>query len=397
MIVAVGILAFAVAILVTVVLLQNKRLSEAKLTASHNKEVEDAKATALDAQLKMLESRFSSLAAEQLLDKQKQLADANTTGIKGLFDDLKSKMDEYKKSSEAIKDQTTQSATRMDENVKKLQEFATEAQRFTAALTSSNKVQGNTGEHILASILEASGFKKGEQYNSQFGSKEDSGRPDVVVYDALNKHIMYIDSKMNIKDYIDACNMPESPEGKKAKAESLKKHAASIKKQIDGLSARDYAKNITPDRDGYVNLPLVAMFCPFNSVLEAALNEDSTLMEYAFKRNIVLVTPTTLWGFFWLVSYNWRRHNITHQMEDMQRIGGEIIEKVEDLFKDIDDMGKSLDGAKKSYDSLLKRAGEKGQPSIRRKANELLKCGGSTTKQLKHLNLEELNKADAED
>jgi len=266
-----------------------------------------------------------------------------------------------------------------------LQNFADKAQAFTAALVGGNKIQGDKGEEILASILEQSGFQKGIQYDSQLGG-QDEGRPDVSIYDAINKHVILVDAKMNIKDYIAACNMPDDEMHKIDKDRALKAHVVGIRRQIDSLSARNYAETVAPKREGYTNLPLVAMFCPFNAVLEAALNQDPALMQYAYERKIVLVTPLTLWGYLWLISWGWKQREVERKFDEIQELGRDVVSALDFLLNDLETVGDSLKKSAKAYDDLYKRATvDKGQMSVRRVAKKLMDYGIVPPGKLKQL------------
>ena len=344
--------------------------------SSRAEEVVAEKEKVIETQVKKLESQFAELAASELLKKQGDLTAANNKDIETLFEGLKKRLTEYENEVKSVKDQTRQSAMSMTENVNHLKAFASTAERFTSALLGGNKLQGNQGELILSNILEQSGLRAGCEYDSQIGKKTDEGRPDVCVYDALNKNVIYIDAKMNIKDFIEAYNLPEDTDSnRRAKKVALAKHVNSVKNQIKNLAEKRYAETVAPTRPGYVNLPVVAMFCPFNAVLDAALSEDPSLMQFAAEQNIVLVTPTTIWGYLCLVLAGWKRVESEKKYEDIQTLGGVVIDKVNDLLGDIERVSDALKSAATACDQMRKRAGDKGQMSIKRAAKELLEYG----------------------
>jgi DNA recombination protein RmuC len=269
-------------------------------------------------------------------------------------------------------------------HVESLHKFATEARSFTAALIGGNKIQGNRGEEILANILEQSGMKKGLHFDVQTGSRDD-GRPDVSIYDIRNHHVILVDSKMNIKDYIYAYNLPEDAANKEAKARALKAHVAGIKRQVDNLSSKNYAEKTVP-KEGFTNLPLVAMFCPFDTILEAALIVEPSLVQYAYERNIVFVTPLTLWGYLWLVSWGWKQHDVERKYDEIQELGRDVITALDLMMNDLETMGDMLGKTQSAYENLYKRAtAEKGQVSVRRVASNLLNYGIVPKGKLKQL------------
>ena len=72
-------------------------------------------------------------------------------------------------------------------------------------------MQGDWGEFILESLLEASGLRKGHEYLAQETLKQEDGRGarlDVVVKLPGGRHLV-IDSKVSLGDYTDYCSSEE--------------------------------------------------------------------------------------------------------------------------------------------------------------------------------------------
>lgn len=359
-------------------------LSEAQASKKLQEELNLSKEKELSSQRDLLRSEFANLAADLLGNKQKELSKANEDSVRTLFSNLKERLDKYEQEVGESAKSNRDMGAELKIHVESLNKFATEARAFTSALLGGNKIQGNKGEEILASILEQSGMKAGLHYDMQTGSR-DEGRPDVTVYDIRNKHAILIDSKMNIKDYITAYNLPDDAKHRDEKARALKAHVASIKKQVDNLSSKNYAEKVTP-KEGYSNLPLVAMFCPFDTILEAALIVEPSLVQYAYEKNIVFVTPLTLWGYLWLVSWGWKQHEVERKYDEIQNLGRDVITSIDAMLNDLETVGESLGKAQKAYDDLHKRATvDKGQMSVRRVATKLLDYGVTPKNKLKQL------------
>ena len=347
--------------------------------------LDEARQRTMDAQREALRNEFGELAARLLDAKQRNLSEANERSVSALFKQLQERLAKYGDEVEKAAGENTRLGEHMKTQLAALQNFADRAQAFTAALVGGNKIQGNRGEEILAGILEKSGFQKGREYDVQQGSA-DEGRPDVSIYDAINKHVILVDSKMNIKDYIEACGIPDDEAHRVERERFLKAHVAGIKRQIDSLSAKKYAETVTPSREGYTNLPLVAMFCPFNTVLEAALAQDPALMQYAYERGIVIVTPLTLWGYLWLISWGWKQREVERRFDEIQKLGGAVVSALDALVNDLAATGDALAKASKAFESLDRRAtDEKGQMSVRRVARALMDYGVVPTGRLKRL------------
>lgn len=378
--------AVIVAMLLGVALFKSRmQLVEAQARAKSQEEIAQAKAQEISAQRDALKSEFAKLAAELLVNKQRDLTASNAESVRTLFSDLKLKLDKYESELQKSAVSNANMGTEMKTRIDSLQKFADEARAFTAALTGGNKIQGNKGEEILESLFAQSGLREGEQYEMQVGTNRDEGRPDACIYDVRNHHQILIDAKMNIKDYISACALPDDAAHRAERERHLKAHAASVRKQIDNLAEKDYANRITP-KEGYNNLPLVAMFCPFNAILEAALQQDPAIVQYAYEKKIVLITPLTLWGYLWLISWGWKQCEVERKYDEIQLLGRDVVTALDALLNDMDALDGALQKARMAYDSLSKRVtGEKGQASVRRVAKKLLDYGVMPKGKLKQL------------
>ena len=384
--------AVIVAMLLGVALFKSRmQLVEAQARAKSREEITQAKAQEISAQRDALKSEFAKLAAELLVNKQRDLTASNAESVRTLFSDLKLQLDKYESELQKSAVSNANMGTEMKTRIDSLQKFADEARAFTAALTGGNKIQGNKGEEILESLFAQSGLREGEQYEMQVGANRDEGRPDACIYDVRNHHQILIDAKMNIKDYISACALPDDAAHRAERERHLKAHAASVRKQIDNLAEKDYANRITP-KEGYNNLPLVAMFCPFNAILEAALQQDPAIVQYAYEKKIVLITPLTLWGYLWLISWGWKQCEVERKYDEIQLLGRDVVTALDALLNDMDALDGALQKARMAYDSLSKRVtGEKGQASVRRVAKKLLDYGVIPKGKLKQLDANPLD------
>ena len=133
------------------------------------------------------------------------------------------------------------------------------------ALRGDNKTLGNWGELILERVLERAGLQLGKEYDREVSLQNADGRryrPDALLYLPGKKSII-IDSKASIKFYEktlhEACDEQE-------KNKLLREHVRSVRKHIDGLSAKAY-ENL----DGVNSLNFVLMFVPVEAALQAAL------------------------------------------------------------------------------------------------------------------------------
>ena len=333
--------------------------------------------------LSATEDKFRTVAQKVLEDRGRRIDSEGRDSLRNIVDPLAKRISEYERKIEDFKGANEKLGQKMSDELAHLQRFAEEARKYTGALLGGTKIQGVWGENILRHTLEASGLVEGEHFDLQ--KAQENGVPDAWIYDVRNKHIILIDAKTNIKDYIEAENAGDD---KARRAQALKEHARSVRKQIDNLASKSYATNVKNVKDGYSVLPLVGMFCPVDRALEAALSADPQLMQYAYDKGIVLLTPLTLLGFLWLVSWGWRQQAVEREFDEIRDQGRKMVEAVDLLFGDVKNAGAALRNALAAFESLEKRLENEGagRTSVKRIAEKLIASGAAPVgKQLKNL------------
>jgi DNA recombination protein RmuC len=183
---------------------------------------------------------FKSLANDILEEKSSRFTEQNKTNIDQILGPLATKIQEFQAKVEDVhgKDSTDRAA--LKEQVRQLmslsERVSDDAKNLADALTGSSKTQGNWGELILERVLEASGLRKGyeyelrETYHYQDGTR---GQPDVVIRLPEERHLV-IDSKVSLTDY-DRYAKAGTDTGRQAALES---HVASVRRHIKELSER---------------------------------------------------------------------------------------------------------------------------------------------------------------
>lgn len=327
-------------------------------------------------------AEMRNLTAETLAEREKDLARRNEEQMKGLLAPMHQRLDDFRKAAEDSKKANGELSVKIGEFFKGIaetsQSFGRQAKSFTDALTGANKKQGNWGETILGQVLENCGLKEGEHYIAQSGSG--SGIPDYQIFDPGSAKILIIDSKMSWTKYEEAYRLPEGA----ARAEALKEHIQSVKRHIDELFAADYPHKQVSPRAGYEYIPLTAMFVPCDAALAAALESDSALVDYAFKRNVALVSPLTLFGFLQLVSRAWSRYNIDRNTNAIYDEAKKLVSYVDRFFKELEGFGADLEKARGKYETLVRLAAtEPSGQCIKGPALKILKLGAKPDKDLK--------------
>lgn len=230
-----------------------------------------------------------------------------------------------------------------DENLRK------QTQQLSQAL-SSNSLRGVWGETQLRKLVELAGLIKHADFSEQATIKTDNGtgRADMVINLPGGKSLA-IDSKVPFSAYQEASSISELAGGEEAsrRAGLIKDHVAAVRKHIDDLGTKAYWTGLDSSPD------FVICFVPSESLLSAALDADASLMEYAFKKNVALASPVSLFSVLKTINYIWRQNADESQVRSMIKLGKELYERVGKLALLAQDLGNKLTSTVKSYNSFV--------------------------------------------
>lgn len=216
----------------------------------------------------------------------------------------------------------------LGEQLKGLGEQQARLDRETNALSSAlrnNKVRGAWGEAQLRNIVESAGLLEHVDFDTQVVVTDADGRtqrPDMIIHMPGGKTIP-IDAKAPYADYQKACEIPDTatPEELARKSELLHAHAKAVREHVKTLGDKAYwhAFDDAPD--------FVIAFIPNESLLQAALETDPTLMDDAFARKVALTSPITLWAVLKSVAYAWQQQSLTDDAKMLFDLSRELYER----------------------------------------------------------------------
>lgn len=328
--------------------------------------------------------KFENLASKIFEDKSTKFSDQNLKSLGTLLEPFKERLKDFEKKVEESYSNERAERGSLRGELSKLMELnirmSSEAQNLTKALKGDNKIMGNWGEMILESILERSGLRKGDEYVIQgvdLSLKNDQGqaiRPDVIINLPDNKHII-VDSKVSLKDY-DSYIATEDPVQKEIFG---KAHADSMKRHIDGLSEKKYyssEKLISPD--------FVILFMPIEPAFALVFKHRPDILQYAWEKNIALVSPTTLLTTLRTVSAIWKQERQERNAMDIAKRGGQLYDKFAALVSDLDDLGNKLEGVQKSHKSVMNKLSE-GSGNLIGQVEKLKELGAKAEKNIPKL------------
>jgi DNA recombination protein RmuC len=317
---------------------------------------------------------FENIAGKVLENTSGKLTEKNKENIDTVLKPLGENINEFKKKIEDVQQANREQYGRFDEKIKNLVEQTVSVSKgasdLASALRSQKKMQGDWGEQILENLLQETGLVKGVDYYVQMNVKAEEGsnqRPDFVVK-LPNGRTLVIDSKVTLNAYVDYCNDNEN----KVHLENFIK---AVRANIDGLSHRDYEKNV---RD---SLDFVLMFFPIEGAYMLAVQSDSELLRYAYDKKILLISQSSLLTTLRMVSDMWNREkqdrNIAKIIESVEKLYTKFAGFVEDMSK----IGKSIEGTQKNYESAMGKL-QSGKGNIIKQASDLNTLGATTKKKL---------------
>ncbi|HIC31763.1 MAG TPA: DNA recombination protein RmuC [Flavobacteriaceae bacterium] len=328
-------------------------------------------------QQEQLRKDFELLANKILEEKSNKFTEQNKENIKNILNPLQEKIQTFEKKVEDTQKESISMHSALKEQLLGLkdlnQQMTKEATNLTRALKGDSKMQGNWGELVLERVLEKSGLEKDREYFVQQNfTREDGTRvlPDVVLHLPDNKK-MIIDSKVSLTDYERYVNAEEDK-----RSTYLKAHLNSIKKHIEQLSEKNYQ-----DLYDIESPDFVLLFIPIEPAFAIALNEDNTLYNKAFEKNIVIVTPSTLLATLRTVDSMWNNEKQQQNAIEIARQAGALYDKFEGLVKDLTGVGKKLDDAKKDYSSAMNKLVE-GRGNLITSVEKIKKLGAKAKKSL---------------
>ncbi len=325
-----------------------------------------------------LTNRFKTLASEILEDKSKRFTEQNQTNLNQLLEPLKVKITEFQGKVHDVYVQEGKDRSALAEQVKQLMslnnQLSKDAHNLTSALKGQAKAQGNWGELILERVLEASGLRKGHEYDVQESHTRADGtraQPDVVVHLPEDRHLI-IDAKVSLTAYEEHANA-ETDHQRDA---TMKRHLDSVRAHIKELSEKNYQQLY-----GLQSLDFVLMFIPVEPAFMLAISHDSDLWQDAWKKNVLLVSPSTLLFVVRTVAHLWRQEQQSRNAQEIASQGGKLYDKLVGFVEDLENLGTKLKQAQSAYEGAYNKFSG-GRGNVIRQAEQLKNLGVKPTKHL---------------
>ena len=354
---------------------QNENLQ--KLLDSQKKEIENMQEAA--------KNEFKNLANEILEEKSKKFTDANKENLDLLLKPLGENLETFKKRVNEVYESEARERFSLNNTIKLMMEQTTkisaEANNLATALKGQTKMQGDWGEMILERILEDSGLTKDREYFTQYHIKTEDGdnqRPDFVLKLPGNQ-LVILDSKVSLNAY----ERMISAQDEDQRRQNLNLHIGAVKRHIDTLAEKRYDSLKE-------SLDFTIMFIPVESAFLTAVQGDAQLWNYAYKKHVILLSPTNLIAYLKLISDVWKRDTHNKNAAEIARQAGALYDKFDGFVVDLLKIGKKMDDAKGDYENAMKKLST-GRGNLVGSVQRLKQLGARTTKHLPESLLERAN------
>jgi len=327
--------------------------------------------------------QFENIAQRLLEEKSERFTATNKQNIDTILQPLSENIERFKKQVEETYDKESKIRFSLDERIKELMlqtnKISTEANNLANALKTNHKKQGDWGELILENILQKSGLVKNREYRTQSNLVTNEGknvRPDIII-DLPNNRSIIVDSKVSLNAYDSYCNTESTEE----QTIYLNNHLKALRLHIDELSAKNYNDLI----DG---LDFTMLFIPIEPAYLLALQSDTNLWNDAYKKRILLISPTNLIACLKLISDLWNKDKQDKSAQKIVKQAEKIYEKTVFFTKSFEQVGKQIQQAQDSYLKAQNQLKD-GRGNILSQTNHLLKYGISPKNVLTDFNDED--------
>lgn len=277
---------------------------------------------------------------------QERIDHLNDQLMRNMTESSKAVQKQHEHTSSIVRE-VTERLTKLDETNKQVLGFSEQLQSLENILRNP-KQRGILGEFWLETLLGQ--VLQPTQYKMQYdlGTDEDTGQkliPDAVIF--VKEMLIPIDAKFSLENYNKIAS--ENDPDKRAILEKLFK--ADVKKRIDETSkyirpemkTSDFAFMFIPAEGLYHNL--------VTSTVGTVQINTRNLIEYAFERRVLLVSPTSFFAYLQTVLHGLRALKIEESVHEFQKAAQQWTRHMSAYVEYHDKLGKQLETTYRTYDA----------------------------------------------
>lgn len=210
----------------------------------------------------------------------------------------------------------------------------------------SNGTRGVWGETALRRVVESAGLTRHVDFTlqTQIDSDAGGGRPDMVIRLPGDAAIP-VDAKVPLDAYLEASAIPltAATEDAGRRRMLLQRHVRAVRAHIDALAKKAYWTGIAGSPE------FVICFIPNESLLATALDEDPTLLDYAFARRVALASPVNLWAVLKTVAFAWTQQDVSAEAKRLFDLGSTLYQRLGALAGHAESLRRSIEKTVENY------------------------------------------------
>jgi DNA recombination protein RmuC len=355
--------------------------AHAELTARHEEsgQAQAEKLRWIEQAREQLSQHFQALANSILENKGERFSAANAEQLGALMTPLREQLQQFQQLVVESRAQEGESRAVLRTEIVQLRQMnerlSGDALNLTRALTGDSKSQGAWGELVLERLLEASGLSEGRDFDTQVVLRDEGSeirRPDVVVRLPGGRDVV-IDAKVSLTAFERWCNEHDV----QARERHLAEHVGSMRRHIDELGRRAYARSSDIAANG-----IVLMFVPIEAAYLEAIRVDPKLYEVALRSDVVVVSPGMLLGVLRTIDHAWKMEQRSRNAEKIAERAGLLYDKFVAFVQDLQRAAEQVGRARESIDTAIGKLSS-GRGHLVGQAEKLRQLGARTSRELR--------------
>ena len=294
---------------------------------------------------------FEHLSQKIFKEKSDQFSNQNSTALESLLKPFKEQITHFQNRVNEVHAQTIKENANLNLEIKKVMDvglkMSAEADHLAQALKGNKKTIGNWGELQLERNLQMAGLVENIHYTKESVFKDKDGqtrRLDFLILLPEQKHLI-LDSKVSLNDYEKAI-IAETENEMNA---MLDEHVQAVKRHVMTLSEKNYS-----NLNGLESPNFVLMYMPIEPAYTVSLQHAPDLFEYAFNKNVILVSNTTLLPILRTIANIWIMEQSNQETKNIADKAGEIYNTLCTLAERIGKVGSTIETLAGQYNNSIK-------------------------------------------